>query len=106
MTAKTSKNFNKQYDNAITKITDGLAHSSAIWVLEVKMKQGLVSNAAWVGYRDASIGYYDKYWRYSTNQENEYLMGVRAAINNGAVIENYIEVAECNKNFTTEEVMS
>lgn len=92
--------FNKQYDNKIADITDGLDHTKALGILTSKEKIGQVTMATIVGYRDAVGGYYDKYWRYDTNQEPEYLMGVQAAINNGAVIENYIEIAECNRTWT------
>lgn len=88
--------FQKQYENEVTIITDGLTHGTAKKVLEAKVKLGILNRATLTGYIDCCTGIYDKYWRYSTNSESEYLMGVQAAINNGACIEQYIEVSKSN----------
>ena len=90
-----NKDFQAQYSNEITAITDGLTHKMAIMILTAKEKQGLISHATLVGYRDCVAGIYDKIWRYgrAAHQEPQYLQGVQAAINNGAHIEQYIEVA-------------
>lgn len=92
-----NKKFNQQYRNEIATITDAMPHRQAIKVLEQKHRAGLIMPAALVGYRDAVGGTYDKYWRYSPIGEVDYQAGVQAAINNGASIERYIEVAECNQ---------
>ena len=89
----TGTKFSKQYSNEITTITDGLTHGQAVNVLERKERCGLLQQVVIIGYKDAVCGVYDKYWRYSTSRDPEYLMGVQAAINNGACIETYIEVA-------------
>lgn len=78
--------------NSIAIITDGLTHKQALRVLETKAKKGLIHPYAVCGYRDAVTGYYDKWYRYFTKSETEYLHGAQAAINNGAVIEHFIEV--------------
>jgi len=62
-----NRNFQKQYQNDITQT----------YVLR--------------GYNDVAFGkVYDKWYRYETRHEHEYLMGAQAAINNGGVVENYI----------------
>lgn len=86
-----NKNFSKQYENSISNITDGLTHRLAMNLLDTKVSQNLIPSATLTGYKDATAGIYDKYWRYSTDQEADYLAGVQAAINNGASIEQYIE---------------
>jgi hypothetical protein len=85
-------NFTKQYINPITVITDGLTHKQKQSAsLKPNTTQGLIGNAKLIGYRNGYAGYHDKYWRYDTNQETQYLHGVHAAINNGESIEHFIE---------------
>jgi hypothetical protein len=93
ITNEMNNNFCKQYTNETTVITDGLTHAMALKILTLKREHSLVSDATVTGYRNAVAGYYDKYWRYETHREPEYLQGVQAAINNGACIEHFIEVA-------------
>ena len=45
------------------------------------------------GYKDASAGYYDKWYRYNTECEDAYLTGVLLAQYRGFIAENIIE---CN----------
>lgn len=81
-----------QYSNEITLITNGLTHKQAVRVLEAKVKAELIHPYVLCGYRDCVEGFYDKWYRYSTDHEQQYLWGAQAAINNGACIEHYIEV--------------
>lgn len=56
-----------------------------------KFEKGYL-NDAYFGFRDASVGYYDKYYRYSRNDEGrKYDKGVMEALKQGAVIEHFIE---------------
>lgn len=43
------------------------------------------------GYNDTCAGYYDKWYRYNTNCEDEYLVGSLLAQKRGYVINNIIE---------------
>ena len=83
------------FENAITPLTNGLDHEAALELIGSIVDSGLISQAYLIGYKDAAYsGVYDKYWRYSTHQEDEYLAGSQAAMNNGAVVDQMIEVAE------------
>lgn len=49
---------------------------------------------AYFGFRDASVGYYDKWYRYNRKDDGRrYDEGVGEAIAQGAVIERFIEAA-------------
>ena len=89
-------NFYKQYENQITELTDGMEHDEAVELLSKLFKGGFINEATLTGYKDCAYSkIYDKFWRYETKSEPQYLQGVQAAINNGGIVEQYIEVAEC-----------
>ena len=47
---------------------------------------------AYFGFKDASAGYYDKWYRYNRKDEgSRYDFGVKAALDQGAVLEHFIE---------------
>jgi hypothetical protein len=86
-----NRKFTRHYTNSVTVITDALEHKTSLSVLNTKVKAGLLKPAVLAGYRDAVAGVYDKHWRYNTSHESHYLRGVQAAINNGAVINTYLD---------------
>lgn len=53
-----------------------------------------VYDDAYFGFKDASVGYYDKWYRYNRKDNGKrYDEGVAEAIRQGAVIEHFIECA-------------
>lgn len=90
-----NENFSDYFQNELTPVTNGLEHDAAVELLEKLVAWGFMSQAYLIGYKDAAYsGVYDKYWRYSTSQEPEYLAGSQAAMNNGAEVTQMIEVAD------------